>query len=274
MTRNVKLGVVGCLAVALVVLAGCDAGGTIPPPVRTPKSLPGSGNTPSQSSTATEMGRGQSSGGRGSVDGGSPASLAVLLKPGLTLETVAGTPQVTEINQLSAHSAGLTDADMVHLEKFINLTQLELNVNTKITDDSLRHLSGLEKLESLSLFFCPGLNGSGLAFLADLDRLVNLNIGNNRNLTDDSLKHLQKLKSLEILLASPLNGITDEGVKILAELKSLRLLRLSGEQLTDEGIQQLAALTNLEILTLGGKQLTDDGIQRLKAAMPNCQIQK
>jgi hypothetical protein len=273
MTRNVGLVVVGCLAVTLVVLAGCDAGGASPPPVRTPKSLAGSGSKPSQSSTATEMARGNSS-GSGSVGGGSPASLAVLLKPDLTLETVAGTPQVTEINQLSAHSAGLTDADMVHLEKFINLTHLELNVNTKITDDSLRYLSGLKKLESLSLFFCPGLNGSGLAFLADLDRLVNLNIGNNRNLTDDSLKHLQELNSLEILLASPLNGITDEGVKILAELKSLRRLRLSGEQLTDEGIQQLAALTNLEVLTLGGKQLTDDGIQRLKAAMPNCQIQK
>ncbi|MDG2183629.1 MAG: leucine-rich repeat domain-containing protein [Mariniblastus sp.] len=190
-----------------------------------------------------------------------------------TLGKLAESNSAENLKEIDAHSAGLTEADMAYFTHFPNLEKLTLNVNLKITDESLESLQGLSELENLTLFFCPQLTGSGFEYLTGLDTLVNLNIGNNKNIIDEHLIHLQKLDNLQILLASSLHGITDDGVKHLARISSLRRLRVSGNQITDVGLQQLASLTNLEVLTLARNQHSDDAIAKLQQALPGCKIQ-
>ena len=191
----------------------------------------------------------------------------------MTLADLANSENVKSLERIDAHSAGLTETDMVALAKFSNLKKLEMNVNTKITDESLRHLKALEELRILSLFFCPQLTGSGFEHLTELDKLANLNIGNNKNITDESLLHLRQLESLQILLASPLHGITDAGVKHVSEFSNLRRLRLSGDQITDAGLEHLTSLKNLEVLTLS-RSHSEAAIAKLQQALPNCTIQQ
>jgi len=189
----------------------------------------------------------------------------------VTLTDLAKTEDAKSLQRVNAHSGNLSEADMAAIAMFPNLKTLKLNVNNRVTDESLRCLKNLEKLQVLSLFFCTELNGSGFVHLTELDSLANLNIGNNKNISDKSLSCLSELKGLRILLASSLNGITDEGVKHLSKIENLRRLQLSGDRITDAGLMYLASLKNLEILTLS-RNHTEEAIENLKKAMPNCTI--
>ena len=68
--------------------------------------------------------------------------LAVTLRGSeITLSELANANTAERVKEIDAHSAGLTEADMAYLADFPRLEKLTLNVNSKITDDSLQHLS-------------------------------------------------------------------------------------------------------------------------------------
>lgn len=195
----------------------------------------------------------------------------------VTLSELAEREDPAAINWLDAGHSNLTDADLGSLSKFSGLQKLNLDVNSDITDEGLKHLKGLHELRDLSLFYCPQLTGAGFVQLEDLVNLTTLKIGNNKNITDDNLKHLQKLKGLRTLSAFPLWGITDEGLKNLSQIRELQHLTIASKKITDEGLLFLVALKHLESLHLNPgaideSQLTSDGIEKLKQALPGCKI--
>ncbi|MFT5633251.1 MAG: putative membrane protein [Rubritalea sp.] len=57
----------------------------------------------------------------------------------------------TDVVELDLSSTTMTDADIVHLEKFTNLRSLKLN-ETEITDEALKTIGKLENLRSLNLY--------------------------------------------------------------------------------------------------------------------------
>jgi len=93
--------------------------------------------------------------------------------------------------------------------------------DTKITDDGLKHLKKLSKLQSLYL--------------------------DTNKVTDEGLKHLEGLTNLQTLHLDA-NKVTDEGLVHLEGLTNLQSLSLINTKVTDEGVEKLQkAIPNCRI---------------------------
>ena len=125
---------------------------------------------------------------------------------------------------------------------FLNL---DGTIETKVSDDGLKHLSGLTNLQVLILW--------------DID------VG------DDGLKHLSGLTNLEALTLEG-TQVTGDGLKHLSGLTNLGTLHLEGKKITDDGLKHLSGLTNLLWLSLKDTQVSDDGVKMLQQKLPRCQI--
>ena len=102
--------------------------------------------------------------------------------------------------------------------------------DTKITDDGLKHLKDLTKLDSLSL--------------------------HSGKVTDDGLKHLSVLTSLQTLHLS-ISKVTDAGLEHLKGLTNLKSLSIRSPNVTDKGVERLRqALPNCKITRGPTKQVT------------------
>lgn len=117
--------------------------------------------------------------------------------------------------------------------------------DTKVTDEGLKHLKQMTKLQSLHLAA--------------------------NKVTDEGLKHLTGLASLQTLHLST-NKVTDAGLEHIKGLIGLKSLSISSPNVTDEGLASLGALTNLQSLCLINTSVTDEGVEELQQALPNCKI--
>ncbi len=138
-----------------------------------------------------------------------------------------------------------------------------------ITDDTLRHVQGLDNLLILDLR-ATRVTDEGLAYLRGLDRLTVLYLGGT-GVTDDGLAHLAEISSL-VELHLNATHVTDRGLAHLADLTNLTHVYLNGTKITDEGLQPLARLTRLRRLALDDTPVTQAGAQRLQRALPGCEI--
>jgi hypothetical protein len=80
---------------------------------------------------------------------------------------------------------------------------------------------------------CSGISDDGLKHLSGLTNLEWLEIDRTR-ISDDGLKHLSGLTNL-VWLALDGTDITDDGLKHLSSLTNLQRLSLCGTQVTDDG---------------------------------------
>lgn len=104
--------------------------------------------------------------------------------------------------------------------------------NPDVTDDTLKYLKGMEKLERLNLSKTK-ITNDGLKYLAGLQKLERLEISDTR-ITDEGLKHLtglSKLKQLEL----DRTDFTDKGLEILSSMESLKLLSARETNTTKDG---------------------------------------
>jgi Leucine Rich repeat len=139
------------------------------------------------------------------------------------------------VTWLSLHTAPITNAGLVHLERLQALEQLYLGYS-RVTGEGLARLE-LPKLRVLSLH--------GLAVKdADLERLP-------------ELPHLQ-----ELVLNSTL--VTDEGLVHLAKHASIHKLWLEQTKITDKGLVHLQRLPGLETLYLQETLTAGPGLADLK----------
>ena len=117
--------------------------------------------------------------------------------------------------------------DLVHLR---NLSLRD----TRVTSEGLRHLGGLDSLESIGLTFTD-TDDDGLKALSELPNLRELMLQRTK-ITDGGLVYLTKLKKLERLRLYDTN-ITDAGLNHLAKIRSLRELKVERTRVTDEGVR-------------------------------------
>ena len=142
-------------------------------------------------------------------------------------------------DRLSKPEGELNGADLTEVSD-LNLTA------RKITDEGLKEVAKLYKLEQLIMTQCT-------------------------KITDEGLKEVAKLQNLEELwLAS--TEITDEGLKEVAKLQNLIRLSLASTEITDEGLKEVAKLQKLTVLWLKETKITEAGVAELKKALPNCKI--
>jgi hypothetical protein len=107
----------------------------------------------------------------------------------------------------------------------------------KVTDASLKELKAFEQLQMLKLDSAKNITDEGVKELASLTKLEDLGLGSTQ-VTDAGLKHLAELKELKALSLSFTN-ITDAGLKELAAHKKLETLGLSFTKVTKDGVKEL-----------------------------------
>ena len=169
------------------------------------------------------------------------------------------------LRKLDLSGTRVTDRGLKHLRSLQDLEDLRLPNSHRIgtgqlsvTDAALVHVAELPSLRHLSagglspsILTDPGpFTDEGLKSLAGLDRLESLQILSGTAITDVGMAHIAELSSLRKLTVGA-NGVTNQGVAHLAKMKSLRHLQLwfgRGGQVTVAGINHLNVLRDLRVL--------------------------
>jgi hypothetical protein len=140
--------------------------------------------------------------------------------------------------------------------KFINFYQ-----PGKLTDDDMRRIRDLPKLETLMVVGQP-ITGTGLGHLKNVPRLGQL-ILNNSHIADDDLIHLKNLPQLMNLdLAG--TRVSNKGLVHLEGCTNLRILSLDRTAVSNKGLSHLEGLTNLTSLNVDHTAVDDDGLIHLQ----------
>lgn len=156
---------------------------------------------------------------------------------------------------LDLSGLSITDQGMEQVGKLCELTRLDLSWNNSVTNDGLKHLSGL-RLERLNLAGSHHITDAGLVHLRDLP-LTDLDLS-CISISDHGLSHLRNLTSLRKLKLSSSQHITNRGLECLSGLNNLAHLDLSKcNRITDKGLRHLEDL-RLESCCLEGCSLISD----------------
>ncbi len=188
-----------------------------------------------------------------------------------------------QLESLLLYGQEITDQAAVNIAGAKNVRTLDLR-DTAITDEGLRHLAGLTKVEILFLFPVstdvkdgqivrstePRISNAGLQYIGQMTNLRGLMLSSAR-VTAHGLKHLAGLKHLETLDVS-CTDVSDEGLENLKGLVQLRYLGLGYTRITNVSAESLAALPNLIELGVGSTRMTAEGVARLRKEMPKTKI--
>jgi Leucine-rich repeat (LRR) protein len=206
-------------------------------------------------------------------------------------EYLAHMKGMTKLKDLTIGGDKLTDAGMVFVKNFTELRKLRID-SQKVTAAGVANLAPLTKLESLTVLYCPGFAGDGLAALKGMTALQELeliyltpdvngiaHLGKVASLKklrlgtvrDETLGGLSGLKNLEEL-ALYYSGLGDEGLKPIGQLTSLRELNVQNTRVSDAGLKHISGLKNLKRLSASdNKRIADAGLEAL-AGLENLEV--
>lgn len=147
------------------------------------------------------------------------------------------------------------------------VTEVNLNLNKKLTDDGLKNLAGLKNLKSLSLFFNEQITDAGMKHVKELPALEALTLSNT-SVADAGIAELKGLKNLKALHLAGCIKMTDKATETIKGFATLEDLSLPST-ITDAGIKNLIDLKKLKKLYLGGcTKLTDGAVKLLADNVP------
>lgn len=141
-----------------------------------------------------------------------------------------------------------------------HVSEVNLNGNEKVVDETLRLISSFSELTDLSLE-STNVGDRGVAHLAELRRLEWLNLYRTK-ITDAALETLSGIPSLTHLPIGE-TAVTDKGVALLVKLPGLQYLGLRGNRISDAAIADLVKLKSLTGLHLGETEVTDKALPSL-----------
>ena len=189
--------------------------------------------------------------------------------------------------------AKVTASALPHLEALPDLKGVYLD-KTQATDEGMRHIGGLKKLEVLMIWDTSEITDVGASHLKNLTKLKCLHLSNSR-ISDKSLKTFSQIPRLEDLSLQG-SQFSDEGLAYVKDMRQLKRLGIglgNNRKITDEGLIHLKGLTRLQTLDLQQTAVTAKGLEHLtglkslkwilvtgeigdltkiKRALPTCQI--
>jgi len=188
--------------------------------------------------------------------------LSILHISGITDAGMLYLRDLRSLRRLDLGSTRITDRGLVHLPALRNLEYLTLplpiGARHGVTDAALAYVAELPRLRFLDargwtpvLTTDPGpFTDEGLRLLAGITRLEELSIASGAGITDGGMAHIARLPGLN-RLSLMTNGVTSDGLAHLATMKSLERLALSFpnvDTVAVAGVNHLNALTNLKNL--------------------------
>jgi hypothetical protein len=169
------------------------------------------------------------------------------------------------LEKLQLYGTDLSDAGAQHLANLTKLLELRIS---GITDEDFKYVGRLPKLKTLTIF--KTATDAGLKHLAGLEQLETLFLWTTA-VKGPGLKDLAGLPALRHLRLA-YSPVDDEGCKALAGFKQLTGLSLAGTKITDAGIKHLTGLDKLESLSLVQTELSDAGLIELAGGCKGLQV--
>ena len=190
--------------------------------------------------------------GRDSEEGGPPAPA--------WLVSLLGVDCFGDVTSVSL-PRGARENLLPHVGRLAHLGTLRLDGST-VTDQGLKSLDGLARLESLTLVRSR-IGKGGFAHLAGLKNLQIVNLEGTKVDDHDALASLDGLTALtELNLGG--TPMTDAGMSSLWGLSKLQDLNLNRTTISDAGLSQLANVTSLARLSLNGTRVSSEGLANLE----------
>lgn len=187
-----------------------------------------------------------------------------------TTGAVSRLPSARSLEYFTLLGLTANDANMPALQAMPNLRSLNLcsfsrsqGLLRAVTDDGLRHIAQLDKLEALYLDGAD-ITNDGLRHLRGLNRLTGLSM-DSPNVTDAGMEHLAELATLTFLNLKKV-GAGDAGMEWLKHFRSLEFLGLDDSKITDEATAIIAQLPKLHTLNIARTAVTDGGLRNLQTA--------
>jgi internalin A len=185
-------------------------------------------------------------------------------------DVAKGLATANTITELTLDDGGLTDDGVKHLAALTKLQTLALDRNKKVRGTTVPALVAAKNLKYLTVAECELGDLAGWSALKSLSNLITLGLPQS-GVTDAGLKEIGKITQLKtISLASC--PITDAGLAQLKAMKSLESLNITDTKITDRAVPILSEMKRLQFLTLSEKQIGKPGVEALKKALPNCDV--
>ncbi len=191
----------------------------------------------------------------------------------LTPAGVAALGEAPELSVLSIRGPCVTDPLAAKAANIGRLTSLSLMNAPHLTDEGLRPIGAMSKLESLSLMGTR-VSDAGMAPVAKLTNLRELDLLSTRVGEQGvaQLKGLTKLRRLNLDVARG-SKVGDDGLRHLAGKTDLEDLALFGCPVTDASIPTLSVFAKLKKLDIRDTRITKEGAARLRKSLPAATIQ-
>jgi hypothetical protein len=185
-----------------------------------------------------------------------------------TAQALAAAPTITE---LRFEEGALTDDGVKHLAALSKLQALALTQTPKVRGTTVPALVTLKEMNSLTLSGCTLGDLAGWSALKKLPKMTSLSLGRSE-VTDAGAKELGQLTQLTYL---SLDGspITDAALTDLARLKALKNLSLMDTKITEKAVDVLGGMKQLVYLGVSEKQVGKAGAEALKKALPKCDVE-
>ena len=167
---------------------------------------------------------------------------------------------VGPVSTLNLMRLSITDDQLRYLKHLEHLERLYLK-DTGLNGSGLKHLTGLPKLNSISL---QGLKLKPEAFdaLAQMNNLQYLGL-DQTSTTDEDLAKLSGLKQLKYLWLNE-TKVTDRGFAAIGNMDGLEKLVLTDVAIDGSGLEELTGLKNLKYLSLEGCPVDDSIMKQLQ----------
>src|SRR5262245_3114736 len=191
-------------------------------------------------------------------------------------------------------SRGRWLTELIGPDLFAPLSGVYFGENTQLTDDDLKFLAELPRLQAVELFG-EGILDKTMKRLVHACRLRDLHLDDTLCTTaavsrlpaapsleyftllgvtvnDANMPSLAKMTNLQSLnwcsfsrSKGNLRAVTDVGLVHIAKLEKLEALYVNGADITDDGLRQLRGLKRLSGLALDSPHVTDAGMEHLAA---------
>ena len=190
----------------------------------------------------------------------------------MTRVTDEGLTNISSISQLRHLHLGMTDVSDKGIASLLALPHLEglyLDMSDRVTGDSLRSFQNVP-LRKLSLRG-TSVSDDTMRALGELTKLEHLDLGIT-GVGDMTLTIVAMLPSLKTLLVDS-TRITNDGMRQLLRCRKLsRLVVSKNPQITDDEVSELCKLPQLRSLDLSGTAIEKERIEDLRNAFPHLEL--
>uniref|UniRef100_M3XLI2 F-box domain-containing protein n=1 Tax=Latimeria chalumnae TaxID=7897 RepID=M3XLI2_LATCH len=197
------------------------------------------------------------------------ASVSMLGSPYLSDIAFKAFSHKKKLSKLSIEGNGrITDAAFKSLHRSCShLSCFYVNDCPKITDITLKGISFLKNLTTLSLADCIRVSDQGVRYFVEGlsgSKLKELNLANCIRISDVSLLRIsQRCHRLTSLSLCYCDHLTDSGIELLSNLSLLTSIDLSGTNIMDQGLSSLGNSGRIITLSLSEcPGITNLGLQK------------